>query len=122
MIRDGRSTVHSIISRKVTITGFNLDSFKDCMIRWNNIIEHMYAQCIDVGPETCMPVYYEQLVLHPEENMRSILKFLNIPFDDAVLHHEQYIGNLMFTMYNKSWLYYGNGCSIKNENCFEYIA
>lgn len=92
MIRDGRSTVHSIISRKVTITGFNLDSFKDCMIRWNNIIEHMYAQCIDVGPETCMPVYYEQLVLHPEENMRSILKFLNIPFDDAVLHHEQYIG------------------------------
>lgn len=35
MIRDGRSTVHSIISRKVTITGFNLDSFKDCMIRWN---------------------------------------------------------------------------------------
>lgn len=92
MIRDGRSTVHSIISRKVTITGFNLNSYKDCMMRWNSIIEHMYAQCIDVGPETCMPVYYEQLVLHPEKNMRAILKFLHIPFDDAVLHHEEYIG------------------------------
>lgn len=93
MIRDGRSTVHSIIKRKVTITGFNLDSFKDCMVRWNSIIEHMYAQCIEVGPETCMPVYYEQLVLHPEKNMKSILKFLDIPFNEAVLHHEKYIGN-----------------------------
>lgn len=92
MIRDGRSTVHSIISRKVTITGFNLGSYKDCLMRWNSIIESMYAQCIDVGPETCMPVYYEQLVLHPERNMRAILKFLNIPFNEAVLHHEEYIG------------------------------
>lgn len=94
MIRDGRSTVHSIISRKVTITGFNLGSYKDCLMRWNSIIESMYAQCIDVGPETCMPVYYEQLVLHPERNMRAILKFLNIPFNEAVLHHEEYIGKL----------------------------
>ncbi len=93
MIRDGRSTVHSIIKRKVTITGFNLNSFKECMARWNQIIEQMYAQCIEVGPETCMPVYYEQLVLHPEDNMRSILKFLNIPWNDAVLHHEDHIGN-----------------------------
>jgi protein-tyrosine sulfotransferase len=53
----------------------------------------MYAQCIDVGPETCMPVYYEQLVLHPEENMRNILKFLGIEWNDAVIHHEKYIGD-----------------------------
>lgn len=47
MIRDGRATVHSIITRRVTITGFNLDSYRDCLVRWNNIIEHMYAQCIE---------------------------------------------------------------------------
>lgn len=93
MIRDGRSTVHSIIKRKVTITGFNLDSYKDCLVRWNSIIEHMYAQCISVGPETCMPVYYEQLVLHPETSMRSILSFLKIPWNEATIHHEKYIGN-----------------------------
>lgn len=34
MIRDGRATVHSIISRKVTITGFNLNSYRDCLARW----------------------------------------------------------------------------------------
>ena len=93
MIRDGRATVHSIITRKVTITGFNLESYRDCLSRWSSIIEHMYAQCIDVGPETCMPVYYEQLVLHPEKSMKSILSFLNITFNDAVLHHEKFIGD-----------------------------
>jgi len=93
MIRDGRATVHSIITRKVTITGFNLNSYKDCLSRWNNIIEHMYAQCIDVGPESCLPVYYEQLVLHPESTMKNILKFLNITWNDAVLHHEKFIGD-----------------------------
>lgn len=93
MIRDGRATVHSIITRKVTITGFNLESYRDCLARWNNIIEHMYAQCIEVGAESCMPVYYEQLVLHPETTTRNILKFLNITWNDAVIHHEKFIGD-----------------------------
>lgn len=93
MIRDGRATVHSIITRKVTITGFNMDSYRDCLSRWNNIIEHMYAQCIELGPEHCLPVYYEQLVLHPEKTMRNILGFLNITWNEAVLHHEKYIGD-----------------------------
>lgn len=104
MIRDGRSTVHSIIKRKVTITGFNLNSYKESLMRWSKIIEQMYAQCIDVGAETCMPVYYEQLVLHPEKSMRDILKFLDIPFNETVLHHEQYIGKIClkndFNFYN----------------------
>jgi protein-tyrosine sulfotransferase len=93
MIRDGRATVHSIISRKVTITGFNLQSYRDCLVRWNNIIEHMYAQCIELGPEACMPVYYEQLVLHPETTTKNIMKFLNITWNDAVIHHEKFIGD-----------------------------
>ena len=93
MIRDGRATVHSIISRKVTITGFNLDSYEDCLIRWNSLIEHMYAQCIELGEDSCMPVHYEQLVLHPETQMRAILKFLNIPWDKSVLEHEKHIGD-----------------------------
>ncbi|TKS81495.1 Protein-tyrosine sulfotransferase 1 [Collichthys lucidus] len=48
MIRDGRASVHSMISRK--------------------------------------------LVLHPEKWMRTLLKFLDIPWNDAVLHHEELIG------------------------------
>lgn len=93
MIRDGRATVHSIITRKVTITGFNLSSYRDCLSRWNNIIENMYAQCMLLGPSRCLPVYYEKLVLKPEIELKKILQFLNIPWDEAVLHHEKYIGD-----------------------------
>lgn len=42
MIRDGRATVHSIISRHVTITGFDLNDPRQCLDKWNNAIKIMY--------------------------------------------------------------------------------
>jgi protein-tyrosine sulfotransferase len=92
MIRDGRATVHSIISRNVTITGFDLTSYRDCLTKWSSMIESMYAQCGALGPSICLPVYYEQLVLHPETELRKILEFLDIEWNDAVLNHEKFIG------------------------------
>ncbi|XP_042193144.1 protein-tyrosine sulfotransferase 2 [Callorhinchus milii] len=92
MIRDGRASVHSMITRKVTIAGFDLNSYRDCIIKWNKAIEIMYGQCMDVGPLRCLSVYYEQLVLHPRKSTETIMKFLNIPWNDAVLHHEELIG------------------------------
>ncbi|KAJ9597788.1 hypothetical protein L9F63_011396, partial [Diploptera punctata] len=91
MLRDGRATVHSIISRKVTITGFDLTSYRQCMIKWNSAIQAMYNQCREVGSSRCFMVYYEQLVLHPAEWMRRILDFLDIPWNESVLHHEELI-------------------------------
>lgn len=91
MIRDGRGTVHSIISRKVTITGFNLNDYRQCLSKWSTAMEMMYSQCLQVGADRCMPVYYEQLVLHPELWMRRIIKFLDIPWNSSVLHHEDFI-------------------------------
>ncbi|XP_042865218.1 protein-tyrosine sulfotransferase 1-like isoform X6 [Penaeus japonicus] len=91
MVRDGRATVHSIISRKVTITGFDLSSYKQCLQRWNNAVQTMNSQCSELGPDRCLPVYYEQLVLHPADWMRKILAFLEVPWDDAVLHHEEFV-------------------------------
>uniref|UniRef100_A0A158P621 Protein-tyrosine sulfotransferase n=1 Tax=Angiostrongylus cantonensis TaxID=6313 RepID=A0A158P621_ANGCA len=91
MIRDGRATVHSIISRKVTITGFDLSDYRQCMTKWNSIMEVMDEQCTTVG-DKCLKVYYEQLVLHPEPQMRRILKFLKLRWNESVLHHEEYIG------------------------------
>lgn len=75
MVRDGRATVHSIISRKVTITGFDLTSYRQCLTKWNQAIQTMHEQCKEIGSDRCMMVYYEQLVLHPEEWMRKILHF-----------------------------------------------
>ncbi|VDM97743.1 unnamed protein product [Thelazia callipaeda] len=92
MVRDGRATVHSILSRKITITGFDLNNPRLCLEKWNSIIKIMYEQCRTIGPKRCMVVYYEQLVLHPEQQLRKILDFLDIPWNDQVLHHEKFIG------------------------------
>ena len=86
MIRDARATVHSIISRKVGITGFRQGDYTSSFAQWNKLIEQMYSQCMIVGPARCHPVYYEQLVLRPEKEMRKLFKFLNIPWSDAVKH------------------------------------
>jgi len=91
MVRDGRATVHSIITRKVTITGFDLKSYRQCLQKWNAAITAMNEQCKELGPKNCLPVIYEQLVLHPEQWMRKILSFLELPWSDVVLHHEQQI-------------------------------
>merc|ERR1712126_324420 len=91
MVRDGRATVHSIITRKVTITGFDLKSYRQCLTKWNAAITAMNEQCDQLGPKNCLPVIYEQMVLHPEQWLRKILSFLELPWDDAVLHHEQQI-------------------------------
>lgn len=91
MIRDGRAVVHSIITRKVTITGYDLTDYRQCLKRWNAAMYSMYNQCQQLGPSICMPVYYEQLVLHPKPWLQRILAFLDVPWNDSVLHHEQII-------------------------------
>jgi protein-tyrosine sulfotransferase len=62
------------------------------MEKWNSAMELMFAQCRQVGPDRCMLVYYEQLVLHPKVWMERISGFLDLPWDDAVLHHEAMVG------------------------------
>ncbi|CAH1133404.1 unnamed protein product [Ceutorhynchus assimilis] len=90
MVRDGRATVHSIISRKVGITGFNLTNYKQCMEEWNRVIDAMNTQCQEIG-QKCLRVQYEQLVLHPRKVMSNILQFLDVPWDESGLHHEDFI-------------------------------
>ncbi|KAM4620512.1 tyrosylprotein sulfotransferase 1, like [Polymixia lowei] len=92
MLRDGRATVHSMISRKVTISGFDLSSYRDCLTKWSSAVETMFSQCQGAAGGSCLAVHYERLVLHPEEEMRKLLHFLELPWDTAVLHHEDLIG------------------------------
>lgn len=91
MVRDGRATVHSMITRKVTITGFDLTSYRQCLGRWNHAAEAMYQQCRALGEARCLLVRYEALVLRPEATLRAVLAFLDLPWSEAVLHHERYI-------------------------------
>lgn len=91
MVRDGRATVHSIITRKVTITGFDLKSYRQCLTKWNAAITAMNDQCTELGPDHCLKVPYEQLVLHPRKWMENILEFLDLSWTENVLHHEKQI-------------------------------
>lgn len=91
IIRDGRAVAHSIISRKVTITGFNISDYRQCLTKWNEATSAMWNQCQTLGPKICHPLHYEQLVLHPEETLRDVLEFLSIPWNNSVLHHEQFV-------------------------------
>ncbi|KAI5692408.1 hypothetical protein M8J77_014813, partial [Diaphorina citri] len=75
----------------VTITGFDLDSYRQCLKKWNEAISIMYQKCLRVGPSRCMVVYYEQLVLHPEKWLRRILQFFDLGWNSSVLHHEEMI-------------------------------
>ena len=80
-----------VFDLQVTISGFDITNYRSCLEKWNVAMENMYLQCVKVGSSRCMPVYYEQLVLHPELMMKKILSFLDIPWDDSVLHHEEHI-------------------------------
>lgn len=80
------------IHPKVTISGFDLTSYRDCLTKWSSAVETMYSQCRAAGENRCLPVRYEQLVLRAEEEMRKLLHFLDLPWDPSVLHHEELIG------------------------------
>jgi protein-tyrosine sulfotransferase len=61
------------------------------MTKWNAAISSMNDQCDEMGPDSCLKVYYEQLILHPREWMKKILAFLDLPWSEDVLHHEEQI-------------------------------
>ncbi|XP_076140128.1 protein-tyrosine sulfotransferase 2 [Alosa pseudoharengus] len=92
MLRDGRASVHSMISRRVSITGFNLSSYRDCLSKWNRAIQGMFWQCQQVGTHRCLEVHYEDLVLHPRASLERVLRFLEMDWHEGVLHHEDAIG------------------------------
>lgn len=51
----------------------------------------MYHECTQMGTESCLPVYYEQLVLHPETVMRKVLEFVGEEWSDRVLGHDKLV-------------------------------
>jgi len=101
MIRDGRATAHSIIERKVTISGFDITSYRDVLTKWNRAIDGMYTQCLE-SSSFCKPVWYEQLVLHPEATIKEITDFLGIDFSMSMLEHEQHISDIKISKVEKS--------------------
>ncbi|KAI0986975.1 hypothetical protein GJ496_004888 [Pomphorhynchus laevis] len=92
MIRDGRAVVHSLISRGITVSGFDLSDYEQCLEKWNWLIMQMNDECKTLGKSQCLPVLYEQLILHPKSELTRILNFLGVPWEDAVLNHHKAVG------------------------------
>jgi len=91
MIRDGRAVADSIVSGHVTIRGFDVATHRGALADWNRAMSTMFSQCMAVSVDRCLPVYYEQLVLEPREQLRRVLEFLGIDWNEAVLSHEKVI-------------------------------
>nr|VZI39338.1 unnamed protein product [Spirometra erinaceieuropaei] len=102
MIRDGRAVAHSIVSRNVSISGVSWKDPKTMLSVWNSHYERVYENCARAGPDRCMAVRYEQLVLRPRESMKKVLEFLNLPWDEIVLNHEKNVDDLVLVKKEKS--------------------
>ena len=92
MVRDGRAVVHSIMERGVVIRGVNNRRPEILLRTWNDATGEMNAQCVALSQSRCLRIPYEHLVLFPAESMEIILEFLDVSWNDAVVHHETMIG------------------------------
>ena len=79
------------IDNCVLISGFDLKSYRQSLTKWNSAISAMNDQCEELGPNYCLKVYYEQLILHPRTWLTKILKFLELDWTEDVMHHEKQI-------------------------------
>lgn len=70
----------------------------------------MIAQC--QSSSRCLIQKYENLVLKPVKETRKIFDFLNIPWDEKVLHHEKHISGIKMS----SWVVRGT-MSINTRCC-----
>merc|ERR1711973_862173 len=85
MIRDGRSVAHSIITHNVTISGYDLKSYKDVIGRWSKAVDVMRDSCKRVGRDYCLEVRYENLILHPRTSLQKIGDFLDLPWHENMM-------------------------------------
>ena len=91
VVRDGRATCHSLITRDLSDRGLNTTGYEECLRTWNSQIQTMEAQCTELGSGLCRRVYYEMLVLHPRQQLRSICLFLDLPWDESMMHHDEHV-------------------------------
>jgi protein-tyrosine sulfotransferase len=94
IIRDARSVLFSIRQKRINSVQslqftFSFD-YKFNFQVWNMMMEDMYNQCILIGRERCLPIYYEQLVLQPKYVLQKIFKFIDIDWNDNILDDKLY--------------------------------
>jgi len=92
VIRDGRAVSNSLLKQKWVnaTTGEPLNyctSPEHAGLYWAEMVQRIRAQA-DAVPGRYLEVRYEDLVTQPRETMAVILAFLDEPWDEAVLAHQ----------------------------------
>ncbi|VDP88190.1 unnamed protein product [Echinostoma caproni] len=84
MVRDGRGAVASSINRHLLPNNY----FQRSLDGWQGMVLQIIKDCEQLGPNHCIHVRYESLILQTEQEMRRVLNFIGVPWDPIVLHHE----------------------------------
>ena len=87
MVRDGRGMAMSNIKREKLEV--NTDNFYKYLIIWDKNNRKSHGDCMQLGEKYCILVKYEDLVSNPEQKIRELLKFLDIPFSSDFLRHNE---------------------------------
>ena len=91
MIRDGRAVAHSNIVQSKDRKGSV--AFIEYLVKWQKLNEKAIQDCDKIGPDLCLRMRYEDLVLHPEKTLKNMSKFLNVEFTKEFLNHQAHIGD-----------------------------
>ncbi|XDA83446.1 hypothetical protein R6Z07F_013337 [Ovis aries] len=54
---DSWASTYSMVTCHITIASFNLGSYHDYLTKWSQAMEVMYALCMEVGKDKCLPLY-----------------------------------------------------------------
>mmetsp|Transcript_16859 Transcript_16859/g.26879 ORF Transcript_16859/g.26879 Transcript_16859/m.26879 type:complete len:311 (-) Transcript_16859:94-1026(-) len=92
IIRDGRAVVSSLQRRGVKIKNVDTTDSRKMFDMWKHFSMRSYNKCNNFGKDICINLRYERLILHTEEILRKISKFLGIPFHGQMMHHERLVG------------------------------
>ena len=89
MIRDGRAAAYSKITALKQEAKF--ETFKKYLHQWKGFNEIALIQCNKIGSNNCLKIRYEDLVLHTEEILRKVIKFLDLEWNTELLRHHLHI-------------------------------
>ncbi len=84
VVRDGRDVALSYRS-----VGWGPTTVEDAAMRWRRSVLRGRRDGERLGPDRYREVRYEDLVTDPERVLRELCAFLDLEWDDGVLHHHE---------------------------------
>lgn len=119
VIRDGREVAFSFVKRlggKITFK-----RFFNILKKWNNDNIDSYNQCVMTGKDYCMILRYESLVKNPEIQIRKMINFLGVEWNNRVLNHEKYVQSEV-KMSKSEWSKKGMQKKIYSESLKNWVG